>query len=184
MYVNTFEWAKPLHGAATIYTIDNMAHQGVTDSGAMFVTGLGQEHYNSGEFEHFGGLNLAKAGLYHSTVLSTVSSTYAREIQTPEYGCGLDGVLRDRSGDLYGIPNGIDVDEWNPETNPFIAENYAESRLQGKAACKARPPAGGGAPRRPEYPGVRDRRAPRCLRRARTCSPTRWSACSPGAPRW
>ena len=137
VYVNTLEWAKPLHGSATVYTIHNLAHQGATDGGAMFITGLGQNHYNSGEFEHFGSLNLAKAGLWHSTVLSTVSPTYAREIQTPEYGCGLDGVLRSRSQDLFGILNGIDVDEWNPATDPFIAENYTLSRPDGKAACKA-----------------------------------------------
>ena len=60
----------------------------------MFITGLGREHYNPGEFEHFGALNLIKGALQHSTLLSTVSPTYAREIQTGEYGCGLDGVLR------------------------------------------------------------------------------------------
>jgi starch synthase len=137
VYVNTVEWAQPLHGAATVYTIHNLAYQGVGDGGALFVTGLGREHYHPGEFEHFGAMNLAKAALHHATVLSTVSPTYAREIQTPEYGCGLDGVLQGRRGDLFGILNGIDVEEWNPATDPFIEGGFTAERLAGKEACKA-----------------------------------------------
>jgi len=68
-YVNTLEWAKPLHASASVYTIHNLAYQGVTDGGAMFITGLGREHYNPGEFEHFGSLNLTKAALWHSTMV-------------------------------------------------------------------------------------------------------------------
>jgi len=137
VYVNTVEWAQPLHSAATVYTIHNLAYQGVTGGDAMFVTGLGRGHYHPGEFEHFGSLNLAKAAVMHSTVLSTVSPTYAREIQTSEYGSGLDGVLRSRSGDLFGILNGIDVDEWNPASDPHIEEPYSLAKMAGKAACKA-----------------------------------------------
>src|SRR5574342_62120 len=124
VYVNTVEWARPLHGAATVFTIHNLAHQGVTDGGGMFITGLGQHHYNPHEFEHFGALNLMKAALHHSTLLSTVSPTYAREIQTPVHGCGLDGVLHSRRRDLFGILNGIDVDEWNPATDRHIAAHF------------------------------------------------------------
>ncbi len=137
VYVNTVEWARPLHGAATVYTIHNLLHQGVTDGGAMFVTGLGREHYHPDEFEHFGTLNLAKAALRHATLLSTVSPTYAREIQTPEAGCGLDGVLRDRRDDLVGILNGIDVDEWNPATDRHLPARFTADDLRGKQACKA-----------------------------------------------
>ncbi|HVP66930.1 MAG TPA: glycogen synthase GlgA [Anaeromyxobacteraceae bacterium] len=136
VYVNTVEWARSLHGAATVYTIHNLAYQGVTDGGAMFVTGLGREHYNSSEFEHYGALNLTKAALVHSTMLSTVSPTYAREIQTSEHGCGLDGVLRSRSGDLVGVLNGVDVDDWNPATDPHIKAHFSPSHPEGKAACK------------------------------------------------
>jgi starch synthase len=137
VYVNTIEWAQPLHGAATVYTIHNLLHQGVSDGGAMFVTGLGREHYHPGEFEHFGTLNLTKAALQHATLLSTVSPTYAREIQTAEAGCGLDGVLRRRAGDLFGILNGIDADEWNPATDRHIATRFTAERMEGKQACKA-----------------------------------------------
>jgi len=137
VYLNTVEWAKPLHGAASVYSIHNMAYQGVFDGGAMFVTGLGREHYNSAEFEHFGALNLMKAGLRHATLLTTVSPTYAREIQTAAFGSGLDGVLRERSGDLVGLLNGIDTAEWDPATDPYLPATFGAGDLTGKAACKA-----------------------------------------------
>jgi starch synthase len=136
VYVNTVEWAKPLHGAASVYTIHNLAHQGVFDSGALFITGLGREHYHSREFEHFGTTNLTKAAFYHSTLLNTVSPTYAREIQTPAEGFGLDGVLSERSGDLWGVLNGIDTHEWSPESDPHIPAHFGLGRLAGKAECK------------------------------------------------
>ena len=82
VYLNTVEWMQPLHASASIYSIHNLAYQGVFDGNAMFVTGLGREHYHPGELEHFGAMNLTKGALYHSTLLSTVSPTYAREIQT------------------------------------------------------------------------------------------------------
>jgi starch synthase len=137
VYVNTLEWAKPLHGAGTVFSIHNMAYQGVTDGGAMFITGLGPEHYNPSEFEHFGALNLMKAAIRHANLLTTVSPTYAREIQTPDYGCGLDGPLRERAGDLIGIRNGVDTEEWDPETDPHLAARYSAADPSGKAACKA-----------------------------------------------
>jgi starch synthase len=151
-YVNTVEWLQPLHGAATIYSIHNLAYQGVFDGGGMFITGLGREHYNSGEFEHFGALNLTKAALRHSTLLSTVSPTYAREIQTGEYGNGLDGILAERRDDLVGILNGIDVDEWNPMSDRLVAESFSAADPRGKAACKAALQKEAGLPVRPDVP--------------------------------
>jgi len=136
VYVNTVEWGKPLHGAGTVFTIHNLAYQGVTDGGAMFVTGLGREHYHSGEFEHFGALNLMKAAIRHANVISTVSPTYAREIQTPAFGSGLDGELRARSGDLFGILNGIDRDEWDPGADRHIPQPFSIDDLDGKEADK------------------------------------------------
>ena len=137
VYANTVEWGKPLHGSASIITIHNLAYQGVFAPGAMFITGLGWEHLNSHEFEHFGDLNLMKAALQHSTLLSTVSPTYCREIQTPAFGYGLDGVLSGRGGDLRGILNGIDVNEWNPETDRHLTAHYSHQSLDGKVECKA-----------------------------------------------
>ena len=137
VYIDTVEWMQPLHAAATIYSIHNLAYQGVFDGGGTFITGLGKEHYNDRELEHFGAMNLTKAALYRSTILSTVSPTYAREIQTGLYGNGLDGVLKWRSGDLVGILNGIDTDEWNPEADRHLPVRFALNDMSGKAACKA-----------------------------------------------
>ncbi len=137
VYLNTVEWSKPLHGAASVYTIHNMAYQGIFDGGGMFITGLGREHYRPAEFEHFGALNLMKGGLVHSTMLSTVSPTYAREIQTADYGFGLDGLLASRADALRGILNGIDIEEWNPAKDPLIPHKFDARRLAGKAKCKA-----------------------------------------------
>ena len=144
VYVNTVEWMQPLHASASIYSIHNLAYQGVFDGNAMFITGLGREHYHPGELEHFGAMNLTKGALYHSTLLSTVSPTYAREIQTPAYGNGLDGVLSARSADLIGILNGIDIDEWNPAQGPPLARDLLGRRprrqggLQSGAAERGR----------------------------------------------
>jgi starch synthase len=152
VYADTVEWAQPLHGSATVYTIHNLAYQGVHDGGAMFITGLGPEHYHSREFEHFRTLNLTKAALYRSTLLTTVSRTYAREIQTPAYGCGLDGVLAERGEHLTGIANGIDVEEWNPATDPHLAAHFDANDLAGKAECKAALQREAGLPVRPKVP--------------------------------
>jgi len=152
VYLNTVEWAQPLHGTASVYSIHNLSYQGVFDPGAMPVTALGWEHFHDHAFEHFGTLNLTKAALYHSTLLSTVSPTYAREVQTSAYGAGLDGVLRERSGDLHGILNGIDVVEWDPAADPRLPAHFAAHDLSGKRACKAALQREAGLPERPEVP--------------------------------
>ncbi len=152
VYLNTVEWAQPLHAAASLYTIHNLAYQGVTDRGALFLTGLGREHDNSNEFEHFGTLNLTKAALAHATLITTVSPTYAREIQTPAHGYGLDGVLRGRAGDLFGIVNGIDPEEWNPATDPHLPARFDAGDLRGKAVCKAELQKEAGLPVRQDVP--------------------------------
>jgi starch synthase len=136
VYVNTVEWGRPLHGAGTVYTIHNLAYQGVVDGNALFITGLGREHYHSGEFEHFGALNLMKAAIRHANVISTVSPTYAREIQTSALGNGLDGELRARASDLFGILNGIDRDEWDPGADRHLAQPFSIDDLDGKEADK------------------------------------------------
>ena len=150
VYLNTVEWGRPLHGSASVYTIHNLSYQGVFSGEELVVTGLGAEHYHPGEFEHFGTMNLTKAALYHSTALSTVSPTYAREIQTSAYGFGLDGVLRSRGTDLFGILNGIDTEEWNPATDPHLAARFDARDLSGKDACKAALQREAGLPVRPE----------------------------------
>jgi starch synthase len=137
VYANTVEWGQPLHGSASVFTIHNLAYQGIFAPGGLFITGLGWAHLNPHEFEHFGALNLMKAALAHSTLLTTVSPTYCREIQTPAFGYGLDGVLAGRGADLSGILNGIDISEWNPETDPHLPARYTRTDLNNKAVCKA-----------------------------------------------
>jgi starch synthase len=136
VYVNTVEWSKPLHGAGTLFTIHNLAYQGNFEGGGMPVTGLGWEHFTPSEFEHWGEINLMKTAIRHSNLVSTVSPTYAREIQTRELGCGLDGELRRRRGDLRGVLNGIDTREWDPSKDPLIAATYDSTHLAPKARCK------------------------------------------------
>jgi starch synthase len=118
----------------------------------MIVTGLGGEHFHARAFEHFGTLNLTKAALHHATLLTTVSPTYAREIQTPAYGCGLDGVLAERRADLRGILNGIDTEEWDPARDPHLPASFDRDHLDGKATCKAALQREAGLPVRPEVP--------------------------------
>jgi starch synthase len=151
-YINTVEWARPLHASASVFTIHNLAYQGNFDGGAMFITALGREHYQPSEFEHYGDVNLMKGAIVHSTMLSTVSPTYAREIQTPEYGFGLDGVLSARRADLRGILNGIDFDEWNPANDPYLAAKFDVNHLEAKAICKTALQAEVGLPIRPATP--------------------------------
>ncbi|MGD0835896.1 MAG: glycogen synthase GlgA [Polyangia bacterium] len=152
VYVNTVEWSKPLHGCGSLFTIHNLAYQGNFEGGAMFITGLGQEHYNSAEFEHFGDLNLMKAAIRHANLLSTVSPTYAREIQTSAYGFGLDGELAQRSRDLRGVLNGIDTHAWDPAADPLVAAPFSAQDLTGKRTCKAALQRQLGLPERPEVP--------------------------------
>jgi starch synthase len=152
VYVNTVEWAQPLHGAGTLFTIHNLAYQGNFESGAMFITGLGEEHFNSAEFEHFGDMNLMKAAIRHSNLLSTVSPTYAREIQTSGYGFGLDGELALRNHDLRGVLNGIDTHVWDPARDPYLVASFSADNIGPKAQCKAALQKQLGLPVRPEVP--------------------------------
>jgi starch synthase len=123
---------------ATIYTIHNLAFQGQFWHWDMLLTGIDWRHFNWREMEYFGNLNLMKSGVVYADIVTTVSPTYAREIQTPEFGCGLNGVLASRRDDLVGILNGVDTEVWNPATDPLIAERYRLATVhQGKPVCKA-----------------------------------------------
>lgn len=123
--------------ATSVLTIHNMAFQGIFWHWDMLLTGLDWKYFNWRQMEYFNHLNLLKTGIAFADMLTTVSPTYAREIQTAEYGCGLHGVLHARRGDLVGILNGVDVDVWNPETDSLIAETYSRTSLGRKAACKS-----------------------------------------------
>ncbi len=136
-YLNTTLKHTPVGRAATVFTIHNMQHQGVVSGQILNYAGLPfGEIYRANNYESYGSLNMMKGALYNSTKLTTVSPTYAREIQTSEYGCGLDGVIRFKSADLVGIINGVDLEEWNPATDKHIPKNFSAKNLSGKAACK------------------------------------------------
>jgi starch synthase len=121
----------------TLLTIHNLAYQGLFWHLDMPLTGLPWRLFNHENLEFYGKLNFLKAGIVHAHLLSTVSPTYAKEIQTPYYGCGLQSVLLGRQKDLFGIVNGIDEHVWDPRTDPALAANYnADTVAVGKPVCK------------------------------------------------
>jgi starch synthase len=123
-------------GARTLFTIHNLRYQGRFNAAALGDMGLDRSVYHAGALEFWGDVNLLKGALEFSDALSTVSPGYAREIQTPEQGEGLDRVLRARSGVLTGILNGVDYTHWNPETDDLIPARYSARDLSGKQVCK------------------------------------------------
>ncbi|MFO0925533.1 MAG: glycogen synthase GlgA [Gemmataceae bacterium] len=121
----------------TLMTIHNIAFQGTYPPWAMPLAGLDWKLFNHRQLEYWGQLSFLKAGVVFSDVVSTVSPTYAREIQTPYYGCGLQGVLYEHRARLIGIVNGVDYASWDPRHDRHIATAYGPDDLTGKAACKA-----------------------------------------------
>lgn len=135
-------WAKPelrsrYESIRTILTIHNLAYQGVFWHLDLPMLGLPWDLFTMDKLEFYGKLNFLKAGMVYADALTTVSPTYAREIQTTLLGCGLHGVLMQRRAQLYGIVNGIDEATWNPATDPQISSFYDAINLEGKAKCKA-----------------------------------------------
>ncbi len=123
---DSFQKGGFYQGIKTIMTIHNLKFQGIWNIPTVQdVTGLGMFYFTSDKLEAFGDANYLKGGIVYADVVTTVSRTYAEEIQTPFYGEHLDGLMRARSNALYGIVNGLDYQEWNPETDPFIHKNYS-----------------------------------------------------------
>jgi len=121
----------------TVFTIHNLAYQGVFPKADMPLTGLPWEAFTPEGIEFYGKLNLLKGGIVYADAVTTVSRTYSQEIQTKEFGCGLEGVVQSRKEDLYGILNGADYTEWDPEKDRFIRKNYDKTTyLSGKKDCK------------------------------------------------
>jgi len=120
----------------TVFTIHNLAYQGVFPADQFELTNLPPEFFALYGLEFHHQINFMKAGLLYSDVVNTVSPRYAEEIRTPEFGCGLDGLLRDLGPKLVGVLNGIDTAEWNPETDRHIAARYSADDMTGKAVCK------------------------------------------------
>lgn len=125
------------HPIATVLTVHNLAYQGTFPGERFGALGLPEQLFEPRYLEFWGQVNLLKGGLVFADVLNTVSETYAKEIQTRELGCGLDGVLRERARDLYGILNGVDYSVWDPRNDSYLPARYGPEDLAGKRVCKA-----------------------------------------------
>ncbi|MDM7914676.1 MAG: glycogen synthase GlgA [Candidatus Eisenbacteria bacterium] len=132
---------EALQRTGTLFAIHNMGYQGIFPPEVLAELGVGYREkffYTMGPLEYFGKVNFMKAAILYADLISAVSERYAHEIQQPEYGFGLEGVLALRGDDVIGILNGIDVEEWNPETDPLIPANYSASDLGPKRENKRR----------------------------------------------
>lgn len=155
LLLNTTYRQDPYVGkAASVLTVHNMQYQGSFPARTMDILAVGWEQFTFLGVEKDNRVNLLKGGLYNATVLNTVSEGYAREMQTAAYGWGLEGVVRERAAELFGILNGVDYGEWSPESDPFIARNYSAADLSGKALCKSAIQKAMGLPERGEVPLV------------------------------
>jgi starch synthase len=136
-YLKTWLTQEPtFYKTKSIETIHNLGYLGYFGRGSLERVGLPPWLFRTDLVEFYGGISLLKAGLVYADAITTVSPRYAQEIQTPEHGYGLDGLLRSRSQDLIGILNGVDYSTWNPETDTAIPANYSAADLSGKAVCK------------------------------------------------
>ena len=138
IYLKTlYRWDELFARSKTVLTIHNIGYQGVFAAEMLGALGFA-EHVARFHREDLGSgiLNFLKTGILYADAVTTVSPTHAAEIRTPEYGMGLDGLLRQRSGSVLGILNGIDPEEWDPETDPLIPINYSADDIEGKGFCK------------------------------------------------
>ena len=120
----------------SIYTIHNLGYQGIFWHYDMPLLGVGWEYFRMNALEFYGKINFMKAGLVFSDRITTVSPTYAREIQNPDGGFGLDGVLRTFPEKITGILNGLDIQEWNPSADPYLPASFGPENLKGKSVCR------------------------------------------------
>jgi starch synthase len=138
VYLKAFYSDDPtLHRSPTVFTIHNLAYQGNFGTDTLGILGLPWNLGTREGVEFHGQTSYMKGGIFFSEMVNTVSPTYAREIQTPAMGYGMDGVVRARAADLSGILNGVDYDEWDPQVDAYTAERYSAKAPAGKAACKA-----------------------------------------------
>jgi starch synthase len=126
-------WASP---PPVCLTIHNLAYQGIFPAAKFALTNLPSSFFQPAGMEFYGGLNCLKAGIAYADAITTVSPRYAREITTEQYGCGLDGILRQRQNVLVGILNGVDYDEWTTSANPYLSHFYTAGDLRGKTSNK------------------------------------------------
>ena len=137
VYLKTIDRKRAdVQGARTVLTLHNVGYQGIFPGADFARTGLPPSLFTPKTLEFHGSVNLLKGGIVLADYLTTVSPTYAREILAPEFGFGLDGVLRGRQHWLTGILNGIDIEAWNPETDPYLPAHYSVTNWAGKDMCK------------------------------------------------
>lgn len=137
VYLKTLYAQEPAYRrACSLITIHNLAYQGHFPPKSLQATGLPPSLFTPDGLEFYGGLNFLKAGLMFADAINTVSPTYAHEIQTPELGCGLDGVLRFRRAELSGILNGVDYSLWDPARDPHLSVRYGPDNPEGKHQVK------------------------------------------------
>ena len=129
--------AHPVDRTPTVFTVHNLAYQGLFDAADFHLLGLASRFMASTALEFHGQISFMKAGLVYADRVTTVSPSYAAEIATPEFGCGLEGLVRARGADVSGILNGVDGEVWNPQTDAFISAPYSARTLDGKARNKA-----------------------------------------------
>lgn len=150
-----YGWIEAYSKIKTVLTIHNIEFQGAMDPTVLTeLFGMGMERYFEGVVRHNNALNFLKAGILYADRVTTVSDSYALEIQTPEFGCGLDSVLSFVKGKLTGIVNGIDYEVFDPETDPMIEHHFTKSDLSGKAEQKAALQTRLGLPVDPEVPVI------------------------------
>lgn len=121
----------------TVFTIHNIAFQGIFPRTTFGRMNLPDELNNMDGLEYYEQINFLKGGLLFADRVTTVSPRYAQEIQTPDFGCGLEGVVQTRTGDIVGLINGVDTQVWNPATDPLLPARYSAADLAGKQACRA-----------------------------------------------
>jgi starch synthase len=136
VYLKTSYHRAPLADSRCLLTIHNLGYPGIFPAEQLPATGLDWDVFTMDQLEYYGQLNLLKGGIVFADAVNTVSPSYALEIQSPEFGGGLDGVLAHHRAKLSGILNGINEDQWNPATDPHLNKHYSSAEFSGKQACK------------------------------------------------
>jgi len=136
-YLKTLYRSTPCFGkTGTLFTVHNLGYQGLFGLGNFMITGLPWEEFHWKKLEYWNKISFLKGGIVYADAVSTVSGTYAEEITREPLGFGMEGIFTERKGDLHGIVNGIDTDEWNPETDGSIPANYRIGGMSGKKTCR------------------------------------------------
>lgn len=134
----SYQKSASLAQASTVFTVHNIGYRGIFPPHKFYVTGLSaRDFFHMEGMEFWGNMSLLKAGLVYADAVTTVSPSYAREIQTAQFGRGMEGVLSGRKSTLYGILNGVDYEYWNPRLDPLIPAHYSSRDISGKRRCKA-----------------------------------------------